>query len=341
MIRRSLLVAAVLALSAVGQANADVFTTGLVTTNGQLAGGSQVTNTAFFSQTGGGVAWTADVTSSSGAVGDAAHLIGVMSLTSATNNVAPPSPTGSQFLAPTNQLAVVFALQGTVTSSSPGNTNTVFTSGQAIIINRGSSSAINPLDPTTWVPVGSVQLQTLTLNNTPISAVQMGGTGTDSPVVPNPGAINSDPVAVGPMASLQSNPDFLFSVGSGSFLTNFNLANNSNPLILSLINAQLQGAGGVNPAGPNASQLAAANAIFLALQGVPFRSTFTPTSPQNPGFNFQTIATITGGQNDPGSTPTVTPPPGVPEPASMLLWGAVAVGFGVARKLRRSKRSVA
>jgi hypothetical protein len=245
--------------------------------------------------------------------GDAVHVVGAtlwgqFSTAGGTGNFNGP-----------NNIVAVFALAGNQIAPNPGaQFSALFNTGRLSFYNAGPG-VFNPRDPATWGVSAANLLATYTLR-------------APDNVVPGPGG---EPIFV---ASAEQN---IGNASSANAIDSEFLANKvfDNLLVNPLADggqfkstAQILAEGLLNPLVEGML-----NAISIAFGQGAFSS---PTDPFTPGSGGDVIEN--GGLK---LNPLVTPGPGpgpggIPEPASMLLWGIAAAGFGLAGGVRRYRRKV-
>lgn len=340
MIRKALLTG-ILALALAGGVQAAPITGNYITTNGTLNLPNAAGVPGVIHVDGGnnaGVSYTNAFTSTTGGtLTSGTPLVGVGSILLSQYTVGPPPGSTSNFNNPHNIVAT-FAVSGTVTGLGPQFTGT-FTTGTLNVYDTGSTGW-DASKPTTWTSgtvLASYRLafQDTMVHNNVVSG-PMAGPFFGAQIV-QPGSAQDTAIA-NTQSPFNSSNNILFNRVSGSLLvpnvpggTLFDgLFVNSNETILNPTT------GGDN--GLGASGIATLNTIANAFIGTNFVTMADPFTPGNVTSNFNGDTSQSLGVTGYPVYLLAPPPPGVPEPASMLLWGALTVGMGAwgsARRLRK------
>jgi hypothetical protein len=322
---RAILLTGILTLAVATGARADFVTTNV--TVQPPAAGAPIGNVFQFSGSGGLSYTNPQDTPALGVDVRAVGAIRVDNYTlgsGATNSVTVPG----------HNVIAVYALQGTSRTPAAGVFTADFTKGTVQIWDIGGT-LFNARDPATWgvFTPGATLKATYSLNTPNMNTAGDGITGANI-FIPasqqNQASVNTD-LTTHTSGNFQLNKlsDSLFTapqpftnaqVGLDELLTtNTNFFSAAQELQVNDIFDSLFTAGGFAiPAGSFSRNEA-----------------FNP----NPGGGFANGDTIQATSfNAFPMNPVPPPPPGVPEPASMLLWGAITAGMGVwgsARRLRK------
>jgi hypothetical protein len=334
MIQR-LILALALAFGLVTSVHADTFVTGTETVNQSAFGGNpsynmvnRITGTSL-----GGYEFANDITHTTPTVGDLVNIVVVDKITGYIQTGGTNQNPGFG----ANNVLMVSALQAQITSTGLGVINTKFLSSSiGFYLNTGG---YNPQNPSTWGASIAGVFQTPTaitsLVNPPTNVVP-GPNGQGDLFLAS--QINGSTVNTG--ANQQSESRILYGpliCGTPAFVVPDFVPGQS--AFGQFVQTVEQLNSGTLPDLTTGTQQADLNAIFTGLDptaGSPFATfgsgTATDFTPD------PLVATgdgeFTFGLNvDPGNVFPLAPP--IPEPASMLLWGLVAAGSGLAGSVRR------
>ncbi len=350
MLRRSILLTAIFALTfgaSARCARADIFTTETATVNQNvIPAGVPVLNVLQINAIGG-ISYDNNI-STTGAPG-AGNIANIVAAVPIVNyNTSGGGVPSAVFGGGARQGILVFAGQAQVTSiggggataslqfATPGNTLGGLAVGKIGLFDVANGT-FNTLHPTTW--------------GNPLAAVALFGIKNNEDVIPGSGLGVTRPAAIQNQASINAanplaNQGFVlfkdindpFVLEGGVPLPGFFKTGEG-------ISARLDQEFGTFSPDFGAADLAALNAFSNALAGFQFATGFGPGPATN--FNPQNIGAtippdfflILGAQAAPGIQQL--PEGEIPEPASMLLWGLMAVGIGIYGGIRRyqSKRA--
>jgi hypothetical protein len=319
MTRKVLLLSGVLALSLGTNARAD-----FITTNATIqspAAGAPVGN-VFQLSGSAGLSYTNP--QATPALGVDVRAIGAVRV----DNYTLGSGATNSVTVPGHNVVAVFALQGTSRAPSGGVFTADFSRGAVQIFDIGST-VFNPRDPATWgvQTPGATLLSSYTLNTPNMNTAGNGITGANIFIPANQQNVAS------------ANTDLTTHTGGNFQLDKLtdNLLTSPQPFTNQQLGIDELLTTNTNPF--SAAQELQVNNIFDALlPGIPGSFSRNETFNPNPGSGFANGDTIQALSFN--SFPTFIPviPGGVPEPASILLWGAVTAGIGVwgsARRLRK------
>jgi len=343
MFKKTVVLAFVLALAGSGVQAAPI-TTDYVTSNGTLNLPTLAGIPGVIHVDGGnnsGVSYTNAFTSGTGgAVQVGTPIVGVGSILLGQYTVGPPPGSAANFNLANHNIVATFAVSGTATVVTNGVTATgQFTAGTLRVYDTGST-AWNAANPSSWTSgtlLGAYQLsfQNTGFHNNVVSG-PTAGTLFGAQIV-QPGSAQ-DTASANLISPFNSSNNILFDRVSGNLLVTNVPANtlvdglfiNSNETILNPLT------GGDN--GLGSSGIAALNSIASSFIGTPFATAGDPFSPNAvANFNGDTSQSL-GVTAYPVFLPFISGPGVVPEPVSLLLWGAIAGGFGVWGGARRFRK---
>src|SRR5579885_139892 len=327
MFKKTVALAFALALAGSGVQAAPI-TTDYVTSNGTLNLPTLAGIPGVIHVDGGnnaGVSYTNAFTSlSGGTVQVGTPIVGVGSILLGQYTVGPPPGSTSNFNLPGHNIVATFAVSGTATSVVSGMTAVgQFTTGTLRVYDTGST-AWNAANPSTWTSGTLLGTYRLAFQDTMVHNNVVSGPTTGAlfgAQIVQPGSAQDTAIA-NLISPFNSNNNILFDRVSGNLLaTNVppgTLADgifiNSNETILNPLT------GGDN--GLGASGIATLNNIANSFIGTPFATGADPFSPNAvTNFNGDTAQSL-GVTAYPVYLPS-QPVPGIPEPTSLMLWGAV------------------
>jgi hypothetical protein len=344
MLRKAVLFVCILALGFGSSARADPILTDYVTSNATLNLPTLAGVPGVIHVDGGnnsGVAYANAFTSLTGGslrVGTPVVSVGSIPLVQYT--VGPPPGSTSNFNLANHNLVATYALSGSTTALANGmSVMSQFTTGTLRVYDTGTT-AFSANNPNTWTSGTLLASYKLAFQDTMVHNSVVPGPTTGAlfgSQIAQPGA-NQDTAALNLLSPFNSDKNLLFDRVSGNLL-----ATNTppNPLadgvfVISsetLLNTTMGGDNGLG-----ASGIAALNAIANTFIGTPFTTAADAFSP-NPvaSFNGDTSQSV-GLTLFPVFQPSIVGPGGIPEPASLLLWGALTAGIGVWGGVRRFRK---
>jgi len=330
--KKSLLGALLVTLACAAGAQADTFLTEQATVNQGIVppgGGTNLPNVNQINLSGGGgIVLENNITSNGPNVGDKFNLLAAGVIADFTRN--PGGSFVADFGGGNKQVVAVFAGQGTVTSLTGGTQSTASIDSGKLALFAIDKNTFDRLNASTWGTAGAA---IATFNLTNPADITKG--------IPNP----NDPEAIF-FAANQVNTGAINLAAGQQIQDRLLFKDLIDPLIVVQppFTGQNEGLFGrfdqtalAFAGNPFAGQENTLNGIFAKVNGSGFfqtTGTGTPTdfNPQQLGGTIPAdFITQLGGNFVPG----ILQEGQIPEPASMLLWGAVAGGMGVYGGIRR------
>jgi hypothetical protein len=254
--------------------------------------------------------------------------------------VGPPPGSTSNFNLAGHNIVATFAVSGTTTAMMGGVSATgQFTTGTLRVYDTGNV-AFSLNNPTTWTSGTILATYRLAFQDTMTHNNVVSGPTTGAlfgAQITQPGPFQ-DTAAANLLTPFNSNNNILFDRVSGNLLITNTPPNPIADGIFINSNETLLNTTGGGDNGLGASGIAALNAIASSFIGTPFTTAADPFSP-NPvsSFNGDTSQSL-GVTAYPVFQPFIVGPGGIPEPASLLLWGALTASIGVWGGVRRFRK---
>jgi len=329
MFKTKVVLALVLALALGVSARADQVSTNITLSN-TATGTGNTAGVGLVSSPIAGLSYTT-TTQPLTVPGGAVYATGASLL--AQDRLVPSAGGGTNNLKGDN-LVITYAIQGTQNTVVGSGLSATFTKG-VIAIYDTHNTAFNPSNPSTWGPgtSGATLVYTGTLLQNP--GTTLVGVNPEGDPQSFTGASGQNQAAFNPSTTNASAGNFV--AQNAGTNTIFLLPNPFGGFQVNIAEVNAQG----EPSPGDAALDANFKAVAQLVAGQGF-STLTPFADTNFTANYNTNNPLGTGDTVQGIgfnlypiTFLAPPPPGVPEPASLLLWAGIAAGLGIYRRGRK------